>query len=638
MGANRKTSVPLSGAAGPTAQPLRRDAIKLAFAAALGGTGLASPSEAAGQSPPMHSVAVTQGAARRAASAAIRAQAQSDYSQSLQAFGGRLAQTTGRLLRVSGDACVFDVAVIGSGYGASICAARLAARLRPGGRLCVLERGKEWVPGTFPDRFRECADEARRNLVGFDTRTVHNPTGMINLVQGKDVSVLSASALGGTSLINGNVIMRPDPEVFQFCGWPSLLSDRGFLEPYYDRACWELGVTVEPWDSTSKMKAMRLAAERLADQGAHFEAAQVTVTRGPAPHLPILNRQGMLQRPCTNCGDCTTGCNVGAKNTLVMNYLPIARQHGAQIYTQTEVQQIERHPVGYAIRYRHYLESGRSPTYVDGVLLTRLLVVGAGSLGSTELLLRSRSPQFEFSSRLGHGWSCNGDILGLVRRTDVPTHIAGTGTKEFGQQSTGPVIQSNIRFNSRPRLEDRVTVQDGGVASAYAPIMSLLGRDLGLDHTHMFVVASHDGAQGRIELDSDGAAVVRWPGLYHHPYRRRTEADMQRVAQAIGGVYREMVAFKGRVGTVHPLGGCSMADDPTRGTTNHLGQVFDGRGGGASDPRTGQPSVHPGLYVVDGACIPSSLGVNPMATIAAVAERAAALITANPEHANLFIS
>ncbi|MFO1066485.1 MAG: GMC family oxidoreductase [Pirellulales bacterium] len=407
---------------------------------------------------------------------------------------------------------------------------------------------------------------------------------------------------------------------------------------------WEMGVTREPWDSSQKMIAQRIAAERLADCGAHFEAALVTVTRGPAPHLPILNRQGMIQRPCTNCGDCTTGCNVGAKNTLVMNYLPIAKQHGASIFTRTEVLGIDKCPDGYVVWYRHYpvcadgQSKSSSDQVVHGCLRTRMIVLGAGSLGSTELLLRSQTTNFQFSPRLGCGWSCNGDILGLVRHTQVPTHIAGKGTDECGMQSTGPAIQSNIRFPNRACLQERIMIQEGVVAKAYIPFMTLFGRDLGLDHTQMLVVAGHDGAEGRVELGSDGSAVIRWPDLYHHVYRRIAEADMQRVAHAIGGEYREMLAFKGRVGTVHPLGGCSMADNPQHGAVDDRCRVFDGRDGGCIDPATGRPLVHRGLYVIDGASVPTSLGVNPLATISAIAERSAELITHDPDHADLFVA
>ncbi len=105
--------------------------------------------------------------------------------------------------------------------------------------------------------------------------------------------------------------------------WPLALRDYLSLEPYFDRAAWELHARIDPCDWTCKMRSQRLAAERLRDEGCHYEAAALTIMRSfQGPNLPILNRQGMIQRDCLDCGDCLTGCNVGAKNTLAMNYLP----------------------------------------------------------------------------------------------------------------------------------------------------------------------------------------------------------------------------------------------------------------------------------------------------------------------------
>ncbi len=578
-------------------------------------------------------------ASGRLGTKATRQQAANDYTTSLQAFGGRLSSPIDSLFRASCDQstpCHFDVVVIGSGYGASICAARISAKLRPGAKLAVIERGKEWVPGTFPDRFPGLAKEAQRALLGLDKRTVRNPTGLLNVLQNDDVTIMSSCGLGGTSLINANVAIRPDVEVFQQPPWPTELSDRSFLDPYYDRAEWELGTRVEPIDLTNKMRAQRLAAERLRDYGAHFEASALTITRGPQLGMAILNRQGMIQRPCTSCGDCMTGCNVGAKNTLAMNYLPIARINGAEIFTETEIERIEKRDGLYVVHYVHHAQQGSQFVPMRGSLRCRILILGAGSIGSTEILLRSQSQELQFSPNLGCRWSGNGDILGFVRGVDVCTNIRGTGAQVKVDQLIGPTIQSNVTYPNRPHLHHRVIVQDGGAASAYGLFVSIFGRDIGLDHTQVVLVSGHDGSHGRIELGGDGKAVVRWPNLYHHPYRKMAEEEIRRFATALGGEYQELLAFKGRVGTVHPLGGCSIASDPSVGVINGKGQVFDMRMGGDFDPSTQSCRVHEGLYVADGASIPTSLGVNPFLTISALAERTAEYITLEPAFADLF--
>ncbi len=578
------------------------------------------------------------GLASNRGSEGIKQRAMADYAQSLRPFGGRLSTPIECLFQPppTGGPVQFDVVVIGSGYGASICAARIAMRMRPGGRVAVIERGKEWIPGTFADSFRGVVKESQRSLLGFDTRSVRNPTGLLNVLQNEDVSIMSSCGLGGTSLINANVAIRPDVELFQQPSWPEELGDRSFLDPYYDRAEWELGVGREPIDLTNKMKAQRLAAERLRDQGAHFEASALTITRGPAMGLPIVNRQGMIQRPCTNCGDCMTGCNVGAKNTLAMNYLPLARRSGAHIFTETEIDRIEKCDGFYTIHFVYHERRGKEFVPIRGSVRSRIVILGAGSIGSTELLLRSQSPSLQFSRRLGCNWSGNGDILGFIRGVDPCTNIAGAGARDNIEQWIGPTIQSNITYPSRPHLHHRVIIQDGVSASAYNAFVTLFGRDLGLDHTQILLVSGHDGAEGRIELGEDGRAVVRWPGLYDHPYRKMAENELRRVASALGGEYKELTAFKGRVGTVHPLGGCGVGADVARGVTNHRGEVFDGRMGGTIDPQTGQCTTHAGLYVCDGSSIPTAIGVNPLLTISAMSERVAEYITMDPRFSDLF--
>ena len=112
-------------------------------------------------------------------------------------------------------------------------------------------------------------------------------------------------------------------------------------------------------------------------------------------------------------------------------------------------------------------------------------------------------------------------------------------------------------------------------------------------------------------------------------------AELQQVAEAFGGEYKRLKLFADNLLSVHPLGGCALADDPIDGVLNSDGQVFDGTGGGFADA-TGRPAVHHGLDIVDGSIIPSSLGCNPLMTISALSQRIAAGILANPAHRDLF--
>lgn len=563
--------------------------------------------------------------------------ARQDHQQNMAAFGGRMSAPSERLLHgVQRDVpWQFDVLVVGSGYGASIAAARVAQRLRPGARLGVLERGREWVPGTFPDNLPGVLDESRINLLGRDKGTVHNPVGLFNVQQFDEITILSGSGLGGSSLINANVAIRPDREVFWQNVWPAALRDRGYLDPYYELAEYELGVAKEPWDHTHKMVAQRKAWEVLRESGASYEAANLTLTRGMSGGLPILNRQGMLQRPCIDCGDCLTGCNVGAKNTLMFNYLPMARRAGAEFFTQVEVHRFEKCQNHYRVHFTYHMVRGEEYVACRGSTTTRVLILGAGSLGSSEIMMRSQAINMAFSKRLGCSWTGNGDALGFIRKSQHPTGIGGYSAYPTDRDRVGPTIETNLTYPNRS-LAGRVLIQDGTAARAYCNAIGVLMRDIDLDQLQILLGMGHDGAAGRITLDGHGNASVRWPGLLESDYRRLIRGEFARVAEALGGEYEFLKIFGDKMISVHPLGGCAMADDPAYGVTNHKGQVYDATYGGDVDPDTGMPRVHDGLYVIDGAVLPTSIACNPFLTISAIAERSADQMVTESRIADLF--
>ena len=506
-----------------------------------------------------------------------------DYVQNMRPLGGSLSQHGRKLLHQAPRTTPwdFDVVIIGSGYGASICAARLSMASRPGVRLAVLERGREWIPGTFGDTFRQSTRESRFQLLGLNKSTVDNPVGLINAMQNDEVNVLSGNGLGGSSLINANVAIRPDHECFDQVQWPQALRDRHALDPYYDRASWELGAEVEPVDASPKAKSQRLAAANLAGCGASFEPASLTITRSGDCDGPVINRQGMRQRGCIDCGDCGAGCNVGAKNTLAMNYLPMARRSGAEIYTHTEVIHIEKSGDHYRVHFKNFIPDRRGKfKTVCGSITSRIVILGAGSIGSNEILLRSRGCGMELSDRVGHQWTMNGDALGFVRKSRYLINSAGFGAYHRDGCKVGPTIQTNLTYPHRSDLSQRVLIQDGAVTRAYANILGTLMMDMDFDETLIMLGMGHDGSDGRVVLGEDGLGSVKWPGIKDSPYRKLIRREFAKVAQAHGGQYKYLRIFGDNFITVHPLGGCALADDPLYGVVDQHGRVFDCHSGG----------------------------------------------------------
>jgi len=165
-------------------------------------------------------------------------------------------------------------------------------------------------------------------------------------------------------------------------------------------------------------------------------------------------------------------------------------------------------------------------------------------------------------------------------------------------------------------------------------LFTLLLKDKELNHSMVMLGMGHDGANGRIIM-KDGRYQIKWPGLRDSEYRMMVFEEFERLAKAHGGRYKRLKAFGYNLVTVHPLGGCGMSDHPEYGTTNHLGQVYDGELRECFD---GRPAVHHGLYIADGSVIPTALGVNPYMTIGAISERIANHIVNNPDHADLFLA
>ncbi|MES2317342.1 MAG: GMC family oxidoreductase [Pseudomonadota bacterium] len=524
----------------------------------------------------------------------------------------------------------YDVVVIGSGYGAAVMAARLA----PGRKLCVLERGKEWTPLDFATGLVD-------TLAQF--RSAARPLGLFDYRVGASVDVLSGNGVGGTSLINSSVVMAPDRDVF--ARWPASIQGAyasGAMDVYEQRVRDMLGV-----DSVTETDALRKNWFHLS--GAKARQRQgATVTPRAAPIAVNLRRyanapnaQGVWQAPCSHCGDCVAGCRVGAKNSLDVNYLPLARNAGAQIFSQIEVDRVERMADG---RWRvHYLYRPESGPAIAGQLIAASVILAAGSLGSTQILLRSRGHGLALSAALGTRFSTNGDLLGLAYNTRVQTNIMGfgSGAPPFGEKRAGPTITAVADYRSAAvAVDKRYVIQDAAIPSALVDAMRIamplaagatldfaalqrISRDAftrrsdgALNHSMVYLGIGHDSASGKVELDASANARVVWPGLMQEPFGARMRAEMTLHAQAFGGKFsespRSSPIFGGAMTTVHPLGGCPMADRVEDGVVNADGQVFNPAGG-----------LYTGLRVMDGSIAPASIGANPLLTISALAERAA---------------
>lgn len=556
----------------------------------------------------------------------------------------------------------YGVVIVGSGYGGAVAASRLArARTDRGNRLriCVLERGREFRPGDYPDTAPGVLAETQ---VDTPSRHFRSRTNLYDFRVNPDMNVFLGCGLGGTSLINANVALRPKPWVFEDDAWPSgLHADihaglaEGFrragemlaIGPYEDRG------NVPP---LAKLEAFenRVFPVFGRGQGGRFSRPNLTVNfvEGVRQFRGEDRALDLEQHECLRCGDCVSGCNYGAKNSLLMNYLPDARAHGAELFTEIGVRRLHRERDRWRVHYEH-LGAGREKFGSPEMTLTAdLVILAAGTLGSTEILLRSRlvglgDPALELSDCLGAGFSANGDLVSLAYNTEEPVNGVGSGRpRPVSGEPVGPCITGMIDLDGRGKPDRAMVIQEGAIPGAVAKLLPLAlggamllfggdtrapireslqeeGRRLmryfrgpyrgATRNTLVYLVVGHDRAAGRMYLDRDRLRIS-WPGAARNENYMEAERLLRAATRGLGGVYLKN-PFNPI--TVHPLGGCRMGDDAERGVVDHKGRVFSRRTG---------TEFAPGLYVSDGSVVPRSLGANPLFTITALAERMSMLM------------
>jgi cholesterol oxidase len=541
----------------------------------------------------------------------------------------------------------YEVVVIGSGYGGSISASRLA---RAGLQVCLLEKGKEFQPGEYPDSLGEAEGEMQLNTDGRRART----NGLYDFHVSEDISVFKGCGLGGTSLVNAGVSIEPEDRVLQDGRWPAeIRNDPASLRQGYSLARQMLAPAPYPeategYPELAKARAMKRAAEKM-NYPFRYADINVSFTDG-------VNKAGIAHKKCTNCGDCVTGCNHGAKNTLIMNYLPDAYNHGAEIFCNVGVEYVEPSSGGWLVHFNVYGSDRDKFEAPPMFVRAETVIVSGGTLGSTEILLRSREKGLDVSGALGHHFTGNGDVLGFSYNCKDDINGIGLGKcwNDSRYKPVGPCITGIIDMRNQPVLTDGMTFEEGSIPAPIATVVnmamaplaqfsgalpaketerarlsgmmeeaeSLLGGPYrgAIRKMQTYLVMTHDDGNGKLELKND-RLDISWPDVGKQPVFEQVRKAMLSSNEALQGVFVRNVVwnklFNYELITVHPLGGCCMADDAARGVTDHSGNVFRGDSGTAT---------FQGLYVLDGSIVPLPLGTNPLFTISALSERACRLI------------
>ncbi|MFI5059601.1 MAG: GMC oxidoreductase [Candidatus Acidiferrales bacterium] len=567
----------------------------------------------------------------------------------------------------------YEAIVIGSGFGGAITGCRLAKKWDRG-RVLILERGKRYPMGSFPRKphdfahnFWALADESVRRprhirrLIdrGEESR------GIFDVRNFRHMDAVVGAGLGGGSLIYANVFMVPPDEVFDD-RWPRSCKKSNLL-PYYAVAKEVLGSRPIPVDDDPRRQIIRqqLFADVAKKSGRNSELVDINVFFGNDFRKPLAigeqekNRYGVLQTSCVYCAECDIGCNYHAKNTLDLNYLFVA-EHRYQAVIRTEHLVLKIVPVdaaqaddpgadgthGYRVYFR---DLSGIKTEVQTALAQRV-IVSAGALGSTEMLLRCKAhfrtlPRI--SDKLGRGFSGNGDFISFVLGSKLPS-----------DPNYGPVITQRTDYNLFKDFDrDRAfMLQDAAYGDILAwfvegakpgflrldPFRHFLrdlysrlttGKSLGslgwaLDdllskdvsfRSCVLLCMGIDKSNGVMTLDEDHQLSITWPYKDSLPlYQAILEAGKQFSRTVQAAVFTPLPTWDWPIRnnvTVHALGGCTLANDSSGGVTS-------------ADPETfGQVFGYKNLYVADGAIVPTAVGANPTATISALSEMVAQGIT-----------
>ncbi len=521
----------------------------------------------------------------------------------------------------------FDWIVVGSGFGGSVSALRLAEK---GYSVAVLECGSRF-------RDEDFAESTLRNPRRYFFAPKLGMRGVLRMTFFKDVFVVSGSGVGGGSLGYANTLYRARSAFFEDPQWAELANWETELAPHYDTAERMLGVTeyegIGPADVLLKEYGEEIGV------GETFTNTRVGVffdQPGKEVADPYFGGEGPARSGCMRCGNCMVGCRHGAKNTLVKNYLWFAEKLGVKIIPERQVTEIN--PLGAADGSGGYcVSSERSGTWVRHqreILTARGVVVAAGALGTNQLLAncKHRGSLPRVSERLGAVVRTNSESIQAVTAPD--------DTRDF---SRSIAITSSIYPDPDTHIEV-VTYGEGGDAlSATFTTMTGAGTKLSRPLKWLAAMGRHPWQTLRLlipfkwsrrtvillVMQTVDAAMHLQPKrkLFGGGVRLQTEQDPLRpnptfipaaeqvtrwFAKRTGGIAQSALTESVRniPSTAHILGGAVVGAGPETGVVDGSNRVFG----------------YENLLVCDGAAIPANPGVNPSLTITAKAEHAMSLI------------
>ncbi|MEK7706351.1 MAG: GMC family oxidoreductase [Myxococcota bacterium] len=523
----------------------------------------------------------------------------------------------------------WDYIIIGSGFGGAVCALRLVDK---GYRVLLLEKGRRLGASDFA--------RSNWNLKRWLWLPALGCRGLFKMTFLRHLTALSGVGVGGGSLVYANTLPLPKPSFFDAPSWAHLAAWRAELEPHYATARRMLGTTRNP-HVTAPDRVLEEVARDLG-RAEFFSPTDVAVFFGEPDKVvpdPYFGGEGPERSGCTQCGGCMVGCRHNAKNTLDKNYLYLAERRGLRLQADTEVTWVRPHREGRETGYEVVARRGASilpwRRETERILATHVIFAG-GVLGTVPLLLTLRAHAQglpRLSPRVGDFVRTNSEVLmgvtTLRRDLDMSegvaiTSILNTDAHSHIEPVRYPKGSGFFRLLAMPHAPGTNVWRRLRAAASYVldhPSMTMRGLfvwDWAKRTMILLYMRTLDGhlqvRLGRSWRSGFARGLVSRVGAGAPPTAAIPEATElgRRVAEKVQGFPMSLVTetLWGIPTTAHILGGCVMGDGPEQGVIDAQHRVWG----------------YPGLYVVDGSAISANPGVNPSLTIAALAERAMALV------------
>jgi cholesterol oxidase len=517
----------------------------------------------------------------------------------------------------------WDYVIIGSGFGGSVSALRLAEK---GYRVLVVEKGKRFAKEDFPKNNRDLK------------RWMWNPAlglhGIFQMTFLRHVTIVHGVGVGGGSLVYANTLPTPTDAFYSSSSWRHLADWKNELAPHYAMARKMLGA-VKNTHLTVADRILKDIAKEIGREE-HFDTPHVAVYFGePGREVPdpYFGGEGPPRTGCIECGACMTGCRYGSKNTLDYNYLYLAEKRGVQIRPETEVVAVRpRAGGGYILETRASLHAS-DVTRIEA----ENVIFAGGVMGTIPLLLAMKEDPNglpRLSDRLGDFVRTNSEsLIGVgspdttedfshgiaitsILHTDEHSHLEpvryGPGSDFFkwlilphapGKNAFVRVTKAlaslvkDARLWAKTYLSKKYT-EHGAILLYMRTLEGSLRFRLG----RSFLTGFKRGLVSELDAGSEA------PQAFIPEATDLAERFARHVKGVTGTLFSETII--GSPTTAHILGGACMGASAAEGVIDSRHRVFG----------------YDGLYVIDGAAISANPGVNPSLTITALAERAMTFI------------